>query len=34
MISQVNIYVVDIVLRHYVMFMYGGPYSTQDHMVL
>ena len=27
MISQVNVYVADTVLRYYVMFMYGGPYS-------
>ena len=24
MISQVNVYVVDTILRYYVMFMYGG----------
>ena len=28
MISQVNIYVLDSVLRYYVMFMYEGQYST------
>ena len=34
MISQVNVYVADTVLRYYVMFMPGGQYSTYDHMVL
>ena len=28
MISQVNVFVVVTVLRHYVMFMYGGQYLT------
>ena len=30
----VNVYLVDTVLRSYVMFVYGGDYSTQGHMVL
>ena len=30
----VNVYLVDTGLRSYVMFMYGGDYSTQGHMVL
>ena len=34
MISQINIYVVDTVLRYYVLFMYEGQYLTQDLMVL
>ena len=34
MISQVNFDVVDTVLRYYVIFMYGGPYSTKFHIVL
>ena len=28
MISQVNVYVADIVLRYYVVFVYQGQYST------
>ena len=28
MTSQVNVYVADTVLRYYMMFMYGGQYST------
>ena len=34
MISQVNLYVMDTVRRYYVMFMCGGQYSTDGHMVL
>ena len=30
----VNVYVVDTVLRYYVMFLYEGLYSTQGHKVL
>ena len=33
MISQVNVYVADSVLRYYVMIVYGGQYSTQGYMV-
>ena len=28
MISQINVYVVDTVLRYYVLFMYEGQYLT------
>ena len=34
MIFQVNVYVMETVLRYNVMFMYGGKYSTEGHMVL
>ena len=34
MISQVNLYMMDTVQRYYVMFMCGGQYSTDGHMVL
>ena len=34
MISQVNLYVMDTVWGYYVMFMCGGQYSTDGHMVL
>ena len=34
MISQVNVYVMDTARRYYVMFVCGGQYSTEGHMVL
>ena len=33
MIYQVNVYLGDSVFRYYVMFMYGGQYSTWGDMV-
>ena len=34
MISQLNVYVMDTVLRYCVILMWGVEYSTEGHMVL